>query len=117
MINNETLGHRYLFTVRQGFGKKPVVDCFYEVKSPGGITGAELKTWQAINPDWEKESINSDSHALHGMELRLRFNSDMYQHVCLVKSAVEISGDDLELIIELKHSDDTLMEFLQEATI
>jgi len=51
------------------------------------------------------------------MQMRLRFNSDMFQHICLVRTVSPITAEDLDQIVEMKHSTKELMTFLKESTI
>lgn len=109
--------YRYLFTVRQQFGEEPNVDSFYELKVPAGITGDQAKVMTKLHPDWCKSEISEDTQTLRGMELRLRFNSDMYQRVCLVYTSSPIDADDLDNIIKSKHREGSLKTFLDEAAL
>lgn len=115
--HSETDEHRYLFTVRQRFNEVPVVDTFYELRVPAGLTGDQAKVMKKLKEDFIKEEIAEDTSALHGMQMRLRFNSDMFQHVCLVRTASPITAEDLDRIVEMKHSTKELMAFLKESTI
>jgi len=114
-MNKET--HRYIFLVRQQFGKDPALDSFYKLVSPSGMTGDEIKMMTILKEDWEKESLKADTSAFSGMDLRLRFNSDMFQKVCMVKSTVDLSYDDIDMYIKSKHITGELMEFLEESAI
>lgn len=109
--------HRYLFTVRQGFGEKPSVDAFYELKVPAGITVDQAAIMTKLNNKWCREEINEDTSTLNSMQLRLRFNTDMYQKVCLVRTRSEITAEDLDSILEMKVHENTLMKFLDESAI
>ena len=51
------------------------------------------------------------------MTLRLRFNQDMYQRVCLVRTESPLRLDDLDALIQAKHREGELKEFLDEAGI
>ena len=119
-IQTETMSkelHRYLFTVRQQFNSEPNIDSFYKLTSPSGMTGAQIKTMTVLKPGWEQDSLSSDSSAFKGMSLRLRFNSDMFQRVCLVKSISEITSDELDSHIQLKYKEQKLAEFLDESAV
>ena len=116
-IEDESAQCRYLFTVRQTFGKAPAIDSFYELKMPAGITGDQAKVMMKLNKSWCKDEIHNDTRALSGMQLRLRFNSDMFQHVCLVRTYSPISIEDMDHIVAEKHNRDTLMDFLEESAI
>ena len=116
-IEDESTQHRYLFTVRQTFGGVPNVDAFYELKMPSGITGDQARVMTKLNKSWCKKEIQNDTQSLSGMQLRLRFNSDMFQHVCLVRTYSPISADDMDHIIVMKHKENELMEFLEESAI
>jgi len=107
--------HRYIFTVRQRFGECPDIDCFHELKVPSGLTGDHAKIMKRLKDDFCKEEIGADTAALHGMELRLRFNPDMYQKVCLVRTTMEITPDELSAVIASKHRENKLKAFLDEA--
>ena len=114
---DEVTQHRYLFTVRQQFGEEPRVDAFYELKVPAGVTGDQAKIMTKLDKRWCKEEIQKDTQALNGMQLRLRFNSDMFQHVCLVRTQHPITADDLDAIIQMKNTEGTLKEFLDESVV
>ena len=109
--------HRYLFTVRQQFGEVPAVDTFYKLTVPQGITTEHAKVMTKLNDTWCKKEIASDTQALNGMQLRLRFNADMFPKVCLVRVPGEISLEVLESILQEKHERGTLMDFLDESAI
>jgi len=109
--------HRYLFTVRQQFGETPAVDAFYELTVPPGITGDQAQVMTKLNEEWCKKEMKDDTSALSGMKIRLRFNSDMYQHVCLVRTQCEITAEDLDNIIQMKNVEGKLMEFLDESAV
>ena len=114
---SESDEHRYLFTVRQQFGQPPAVDAFYELRMPAGITGDQAKVMTKLNKGWCKAEISEDTQSLSGMQLRLRFNSDMYPKVCLVRTYSEITHDDLNSIVQMKNTEGKLMEFLDESAI
>jgi hypothetical protein len=115
--DNDELTHRYLFTVRQSFGRDPAADTFYELRVPSGITSDQAKMMAVLHPGCWREEIGSDTLALHGMQMRIRFNTDMFPKVCLVRSTVPISADDFDLIIKCKQADGTLINFLNEAAL
>ena len=115
--DDETEEHRYLFIVRQQFGEEPIIDSFYKLSMPAGITGDQAQVMTKLNDSWCKKEIAEDTQSLNGMQLRLRFNMDMYQKVCLVRSTTEIAAEDLEHIIQSKHERGTLMSFLDESAI
>jgi len=109
--------HRYLFLVRQRFNTEPCVDSFYKLVSPGGMSSDEIKMMTVLKPNWEKESLDADTEVFKGMGLRLRFNADMFQKICLVKSEFEISDEELDMYIKMKYRDGELTEFLNESKI
>jgi len=108
-VTDETDEHRYLFTVRQRFNEVPVVDTFYELRVPSGLTGDQAKIMKKLKEDFIKEEIAEDTSALHGMQMRLRFNS--------VRTVSPITAEDLDEIVAMKHSTKELMDFLNESTI
>jgi len=114
---NEDEEHRYLFTVRQQFGETPKVDSFYELKVPSGITGDQAAVMRKLNEGWCKTEINEDTQSLNGMQMRLRFNSDMYPKVCLVRTTCEINAEELDGIIAMKAGENKLIDFLDESAI
>ena len=109
--------HRYLFTVRQRFGKTPVVDAFYKVQVPSGLTGDQAKLMTVLDDRFCKAEMAQDTSALNGMQTRLRFNPDMFQDVCLVRTKSEIDAETLESIIEMKHEENSLLDFLTESAV
>ena len=109
--------HRYLFTVRQRFDQDPVVDCFYKLVSPSGLSTDEMRMMTTLKPGWEAESLKADTSALSGMQMRLRFNSDMYQKVCLIRTESEFTADDLSNYLLMKFKDKELTAFLDDAAI
>jgi len=80
-------------------------------------TGDQAKIMKKLKEDFIKEEIAEDTSALHGMQMRLRFNSDMFQHICLVRTVSPITAEDLDEIVAMKHSTKELMDFLNESTI
>ena len=113
----ETEQRRYLFTVRQQFGEQPKVDSFYELTVPAGITGDQAEIMTKLNKEWCNDEIRADTEALKGMKIRLRFNSDMFQKVCLVRTNFEIDAEDLDSIIVMKNIEGKLIKFLEESAI
>lgn len=113
----EETEYRYLFTVRQEFGDEPSVDAFYEMQVPAGITGDHAKVMRRLKENWCDDEIRNDVRSLEGMRMRLRFNSDMYQHVCLVRTTSPITADDLDGIVKAKHTLGELKEFLDESAV
>jgi len=109
--------HRYIFTVRQRFNEVPVCDSFYELQVPVGLTGDQAKIFKKLNENFCKEEISADTTALSGMKMRLRFNQDMFQHVCLVRTKMPITAEDMDVIIMAKHQEKELGEFLDESSI
>lgn len=109
--------HRYLFTVRQAFGMEPEVDAFYEVRVPPNITSEQAKLMIKLDERWQKQEISEDTHALHGMQTRIRLNQDMFQKVCLVRTTIPITSEELNLILHQKYSEGILLEFLTESAI
>lgn len=108
---------RYLFTVRQRFGEEPEVDTFYKVQIPEGLSGSEADMLATLKPGWCEKEITNDANAVRGMELRLRFNSDMFQSVCMVNTTFELDVDDLDMVIKQKHRDGELKEFLAKSAL
>jgi hypothetical protein len=108
---------RYLFTVRQSFNKDPKIDGFYQITSPSGMSGEEMQMMTVLSPNWKKGQISADTLALKCMTLRLRFNSDMFQKVCMVRATAEIALEDLESYIAMKYNDGDLDKFLNESAI
>ena len=106
-----------MFTVRQRFGAEPILDCFYKVQTPDGMTPDQMKMWSILDPRWEKKNMKADTDAFRGMDLRLRFNSDMFQGVCMVRTEEKLTDTDLEMVIQGKHNTNELMEWLKEAKI
>lgn len=115
MSDNEE--HRYLFTVRQRFDESPIVDAFYELTVPPGVTTAHAEVMVKLNENWCAVEMKADTAALNGMQLRLRFNSDMYNNVCMVRTQSEITAETLNDIIAMKSADGALMEFLNDSAI
>ena len=109
--------NRYLFLVRQRFGEDPHIDSFYELRSPNNVTIDTVKVMQGLKPDWEMTNIKEDSITMESMALRIRFNTDMFPHVCLVKSSSELTVDDLEMIVVSKFKTNELTDFLKEARV
>ena len=111
--------HRYLFTVRQRFGEVPVVDTFYEITVPSGISGEQAKVMNTLSDgNFYKDEIKEDSSVMRGMTMRLRFNSDMYPHICLIRSDnYELTAEMLDDVVANKHETGTLMKFLKESEI
>jgi hypothetical protein len=120
-MSDETEEYRYLFLVRMpgnGFDHEPPhVDSFYQVTVPPGISGDQAKVMTVLNPDFCKKERNADGHALKGMTLRLRFNQDMYQSVCMVRTEFPITAEDLDAVVAAKYEDRTLKEWLDSAAI
>jgi len=114
---DESDEHRYLFTVRQQFGKTPAIDSFYELTVPPGITGDQAQVMIKLNATWCKNEMEKDTSALKGMQMRLRFNSDIYQHVCLVRTESSITAEDLDSIVAMKHDEGKLIEFLDKSAV
>ena len=109
--------HRYLFTVRQRFNKEPIIDCFYKLVTEDGLTNDQMKMWKTLDGDFQKKEIKEDTDAFSGMSLRLRFNSDMYQDVCLVRTYDEITAEVLESIIQDKYRTKDLETFLEKSKV
>jgi hypothetical protein len=109
--------HRYLYTVRQRFNEKPRVDTFYELQVPSGLTGEQAKIMTKLDESWCKDEISSDVQALNHMGLRLRFNSDAYPKVCMVRTHAEITAEELESILVCKFNEGELAAFLDESAV
>jgi len=111
--------HRYIFTVRQRFGEVPVVDTWYEVTVPAGISGDDAKIMNTLSDgNFYKKEIKQDSDAMRGMGIRLRMNSDMYPKICLIRSDdYELTAEMLDDVVANKHQTGDLMKFLKDAEI
>ena len=117
-IEEQVEMHRYLYTVRQRFGQAPELDTFYEVTIPDGVTGEQAKIMNTLSDGkFCTKEIETDNNAMRGISMRLRFNSDMYQSICLVKSECELDAETLEMVIAAKHIEGTLMKFLDDSAI
>jgi len=108
--------NRYAFTLRQQFGEEPIVDSFYKLTVPD-MDFSQLRVWNTLNPDFATKEMHKDSQTLHGMGLRLRFNSDMYPKICMVRYDGDLEADDLEMIVRQKHRENELKEWLKDAEI
>jgi len=111
------LQERYLFTVRQQFNKVPKVDTFYKLVTPAGMSGEELKMMTILSPSWNKDKLLADNKTYSSMRLRLNYNTDMYPHVLLLKTAEDITAEDLDMIIEMKYETKELDAWLKEASV
>ncbi len=111
--------HRYIFLVRHRpfDNEEPRIDSFYELKMPAGITNSQMKMLSKLDERIYKEELAEDTSTYNQFDLRIRFNADMYPHVCLVRTTSPITADDLELIIKMKYRDGTLNDFLAESAI
>ncbi len=109
--------NRYLFLIRQKFGGDPYVDSFFKVRTPDGLNSEQMKVMTKLKEDFCSDELKADSAAYQGMELRLRFNTDFYQHICLIRSEVEITAEDLDMIVTERHRIGKLTEFLDESKI
>jgi len=116
-MTDDTDEHRYLFTVRQRFNEMPKCDSFYELQVPAGLTSEQAQIFKRLNENFCRDEISADTTALNGMSMRVRFNPDMYQRVCLVRTTAEITAEDMDVIIEEKHREDALTTFLDESAI
>jgi len=108
--------HRYLFLVRLKFGRDAILDSFYKLVTPSGMTAEQMKMWSTLDPDWNRKNMKADTDVYRNLDLRQRANSDMYDGICLVRSAVDISGDDFELVLRCKEQDE-LLEFLDSSKV
>ncbi len=115
--DEETFDHRYIFLVRQNFDVPPHVDSYYKLKTPDGINSDQFQFIKKIKDGFLEQEIQSDGEKLRLFTLRMRFNQDIYQHICLVKSSVPLTIEELNNIIESKYNDNTLDEFLKNASI
>lgn len=109
--------YRYLFIVRQEFNEVPAVDSFYELQVPAGLTSDHAKVMTKLNEGFCKNEISQDTSALNGMQLRLRFNQDMFQKVCMVRTATPIDADDLQSVINIKFKRGLLANFLKDSSL
>lgn len=116
-MTDETYQFRYAFTVSQDFGQEPALDTFMELKTPDGLSKDHVDIMTGLHRSWMKDEIDHDLRGIYGMEMRLRFNSNMYQRVCIVKTNVPISRDELNRVILARHRIGKLKEFLDEAAI
>jgi len=115
--------HKYLYTVRQSFGEAPHLDCFYKMQVPKGITSSHIAEMNALMQTEDnkfpflEEEIRSDSHTYNNMKLRIQFNGDMFQRICLVKSDSEIDADTFESLLTMYHNDNTLVSYLNKSAV
>lgn len=116
-MSSKTEEHRYLFTVRQEFGKTPRVDCFYELTMPSGITSDQAEVMTILKEDWCQEEMANDTHVYRMMQMRLRFNSDCFQSVCMVRSTIPLTDEMLNEHIKVKHNEGELEKFLKAARV
>ena len=107
---------RYAFLVRQQFAKEPHIDAFYKLKIPD-MSWGQIKAWNKLSGDAYANEIKQDVDSIRGMEMRYRYNSDMFQGVCLVRLEGDLTVDDLDTIIKMKFRDGELTEFLEEAKV
>ncbi len=108
---------RYLFTVRQRFGEDPIIDTFYELQVPAGLTSDQAAIMTKLNSKFCKQEMSEDTQALNGMQMRLRFNADMFPKVCLVRTEISITAEELEAIVQMKNKENELISFLEKSAI
>lgn len=108
---------RYIFLVRQTFGDEPQVDAFYQVQSTdyGEMTPDQVKIMETLGAKYE--IAKSDRRAITGMQMRYRFNQDMFQGICMVRTDGELSRDVLNVFIKGKHATGELKDWLEESKI
>lgn len=117
MSDEEAYEYRYVFLVRQQFNKEPSMDSFYQLTVPPGLSGDQARIMVKLNPDFCRNEIRQDNEAMKGMSMRMRFNTDMFQNICMVKTTSPISATELDSYVKMKCRDGELDEFLNESKI
>lgn len=109
---------KYIFTVRQRFGEKPQLDTFYKIELPDVFLDPEfIAGGEELIPSHIIKQMREVKANLRVIELRLRFNIDMFPHVCLVSvKDMELSRDMFDAYIT-NMSTDELMCFLEESKL
>jgi len=109
--------NRYMFTVRQRFQKEPTVDCFYEMKTPLGFTSDKAVMMEKLGSSVMMKIVKGDASAYQGMSMRLRFNQDCFQQVCMVNSEGAMDAEMLEDVIRGMSITGDLEGWLRESAL
>ena len=115
--------NRYLFTCRMnGFDadteEAVSVDAFYKVPLRTEQLDYEVCKAQEelLGNPWHDE-IQALGSTMNAMRLRLRFNQDMFQGICMIKTDQELDIDDMECLLRAHSRRGTLNNFLKEAKV
>jgi hypothetical protein len=112
---------QYIFTVRRNAWESGTeIDSFYEVPLDASMYDADILSAQEEllgNP--LQPELKDLSQALFAMRLRMRFNPDFYQHLCVVKvdDGLDLDREGLQCLIDTKEKQGILESFLKEAAI
>ena len=113
------MSHSYVFLVRQRFGNKAHIDSFIEYPAEG-IDNNRLAAFKALSKKGNKHPkvIEAEriASSLHGMELRMRSNTDIYPHLCKVNTEVALLADELNAYIQSLDLEQ-LTKFLNKAKV
>lgn len=109
--------YQYLFLVRQQFNEIPHLDSFMEVATPSGLDVDHVKFIQKLNPEYCHNEMKQDANTLHYMLTRIQHNTDMFPHVCMVRTQSPITADELNAYINQQYNAKTLDDFLNSAKI
>lgn len=113
--------YRYLYTVRHrtDFSGGVDLDCWMEVPPEPNHKAASdaLRKLSGI-PDPLKNAPKEVSDAVFGMQMRSRFNGDIYDGILLVKAEDnQLDRDIMQNVLDAKQKDGLLGEFLKESKI
>lgn len=109
--------YRYAFLVRQDFMEDPEVDSFHRLRVPN-LSSSQLEMMQTLDPDWMKDELDEDYHAIKGMSIRATVDGSVFTEVCMVNvNYKDLTREELDSIIKSKYKDGTLKEFLKSAKI
>lgn len=108
--------NKYIFTVRFNPPKELSIDSWLKVSLPDGVEA--MKVADRLSQAHNKVSIGEKINALiSSIQLRMRFNNDIYQHICMVRvpAGTELGIDEFTHLLQMKESEGTLFDFLEES--
>ena len=113
---------QYLFTVRRNsFEREVHTDSLLECPFDTALYDPDiLRAQEELLGNPLKEELKEVGRYIHTTRLRLRFNNDIYPHVCLLRvedDEFELDFETLDAILQSKEDRGVLDDFLKEATI
>lgn len=109
---------KYLYTVRYNPGQPVTLDYFAPVNIPPTDSRDAFRVADKLSRANTGKGVGAElAQTVEFLLLRLRMNTDMYPHVCILTADKNMDADKLTLILQCMERDGKLNDWLDNSKV